>query len=86
MRLADLPLAQYNKVDLRLSCAKTRKIGPITQFFALDDRKRSAPSGRPRLLVANILVKWPAVFKTSRISQADCNKTVNGCRERFSQF
>ena len=48
-------------------------------FLPMKDSARFSPSA------CRSLGKWQAVFKTSRISQADCNKRFNSDRAWFSQ-
>ena len=71
--------AQYNKIYKRLSFAKSCGFGLYSEVFAMVG---AVPTHFPvtvgELLIILNPVSWQSVFKTSRISQADCNKTITG--------
>ena len=74
--------AQYNKIYKRLSFAKSCGLGLYSQVFAMVGavpNQFPVPAGE--LLISLNPVSCQSVFKTSRISQADCNKSP-GASER----
>jgi hypothetical protein len=80
--------AQYNKIYKRLSFAKSCGFGLYSEVFAMAGAVPTQfPVTAGELLITLNPVSWQSVFKTSRISQADCNKRLNGGRpEVFSIF
>jgi hypothetical protein len=70
--------AQYNKIYKRLSFAKSCGFGLYSKVFAIVwtvPTQFPLPAGE--LLITLNPVSWQSVFKTSRISQADCNKRLS---------
>ena len=71
--------AQYNKIYKRLSFAKSCGLGLYSEVFAMVGAVPTqfpVPAGA--LLITLNPVSCQSVFKTSRISQADCNKRISG--------
>lgn len=71
--------AQYNKIYKRLSFAKSCGLGLYYEVFAMVGAVPTHfPVPAAELFITLNPVRWQSVFKTSRISQADCNKRITG--------